>query len=243
MSTLVNKNTFSPSLSKKGTPKKTNANKENMLGGGVGTPVLTASNGKLKGQFKIFSDNIPASAGKKGKNAKRRSLAPLQPTVDGENILTGREVTSGDSPVKTTPDDVAEIADAETQSLATSALVLLEETEEEEKNDEVSSTATATVTATTTSEEPSTDTLVDEALMLMKTTEVVEESYWKELAEERRLALEETLDENDKLYDEIDRLKQENDELKEQLTEANSYKVLCLSEKGECRVNEETTDE
>lgn len=68
--------------------------------------------------------------------------------------------------------------------------------------------------------------LVEDAITLMKATETVNDSYWKTIAEERRIALEETLSENDKLYDEIDTLKEENKRLKKELSEAEYFKIL-----------------
>ncbi|XP_012565110.1 geminin [Hydra vulgaris] len=70
------------------------------------------------------------------------------------------------------------------------------------------------------------DNLVDKAILLMKATESTNEKYWQKIAEERRLALEETLSENEKLYTDIDNLKEENERLKKELSECIYFKVL-----------------
>ena len=69
------------------------------------------------------------------------------------------------------------------------------------------------------------DELAEEALALMR-SEPSQEQYFKEIAEQRRLALEETLKENEELYDEIDTLKQKCTELETALSEAETYKLL-----------------
>jgi len=48
------------------------------------------------------------------------------------------------------------------------------------------------------------------------------ENYWELLAEQRRVALEETLQENEKLYKKIARLEEENKICKEMLKEQES---------------------
>ncbi|KAM3965189.1 geminin DNA replication inhibitor [Aphomia sociella] len=49
------------------------------------------------------------------------------------------------------------------------------------------------------------------------------EKYWKILAEKRRVALEEALDENEQLHKMIAELKKENQQTKQMLEEANSF--------------------
>ncbi|XP_026761809.1 geminin [Galleria mellonella] len=49
------------------------------------------------------------------------------------------------------------------------------------------------------------------------------EKYWKILAEKRRVALEEALEENEKLHKIIAELKKENQQIKQMLEEANSF--------------------
>lgn len=172
--------------------------------------ILMASNGRLKGQFKIMSDDeIANNKGKMDKKhfGKRRSLAPLQQSVEGKNILTGhvpretmKDIITENAPVEETQDKKVDI----------NKNFVLEGVDEKVEQKE---------------------TLVEDALNLMKTTEQIGEGYWKSIAEERRLALEETLEENDKLYDEIDGLKQENGKIRKSLSEMECYKMLYLQSK------------
>lgn len=222
MSTLVEKSSSlsSPVLSKKGTPKKTKVNKENPSSG---TPT-----GKLRHNFKIFNDVDSSTKKTTTPKNSRRSLAPIQLTAGDENVLTGRNVSfdAGKDCEKILKIDHSELPVVEVKEpenlLVSDALALLHETEgihvsqQEEQEQEYP-----------------TDSLVTEALAIMKATEVAGDDYWKELAEERRLALEETLDENDKLYDEIDELKKQNEEIKKKLSEMECYKMLYLSGKNE----------
>ncbi|KAL4707811.1 hypothetical protein ACJJTC_001757 [Scirpophaga incertulas] len=53
--------------------------------------------------------------------------------------------------------------------------------------------------------------------------EEASENYWKILAEKRQIALQEALDENEKLYKIIEDLKKENADYKQMLEEANSF--------------------
>eukprot|EP00794_Sanderia_malayensis_P018251 gene18251-20071_t len=72
------------------------------------------------------------------------------------------------------------------------------------------------------------DDLAEEALALMR-AEPSQEECIKEIAEERRIALEETLKENEELYEEIDCLKDKCETLEKSLSEAENYKLLYLS--------------
>lgn len=69
----------------------------------------------------------------------------------------------------------------------------------------------------------------------MTAPKVDDVDYWKELAEQRRAALEETLTENEKLHDELELVKAENDHLKkladravalEQMLDELGYEVV-----------------
>jgi len=225
MSSIVEKVSSVSSAGKKGTPKKSKTDRENML---HGTP------GKLRPGFKIFNDHELSAKKTKTPTKNRRSLAPLQPTADDENVLVGRNIPSdkeqdGEKNSKVERTESAGVNPSvnqlkEKDSLSgNDAISLLEEADDksheshqmEQKQDN--------------SEQ---DTLVIDALAIMKATEVVGDSYWKQLAEERRLALQETLDENDKLYDEIDELKKRNKEMREKLDELECYKMLYLSSKS-----------
>jgi len=210
MSSIVEKVSSVSSAGKKGTPKKSRTDRENMLNG---TP------GKLRPGFKIFNDHDLSAKKTKNPTKNRRSLAPLQPTADDDNVLTGRNIPSDK---EQGCEKISKLEQTESISIS-DAISLLKETDDTchefhqlgQKQDN--------------SEQ---DTLVIDALALMKATAVVGDSYWKELAEERRLALQETLDENDKLYDEIDELKKRNKEMSEKLDELACYKILYLSSKS-----------
>lgn len=72
------------------------------------------------------------------------------------------------------------------------------------------------------------DSLAEEALALMR-SEPSKEEYFKEIAEQRRLALEEALQENEELYDELEKVNEKNSILEKALSEAESYKLLYLA--------------
>jgi len=55
------------------------------------------------------------------------------------------------------------------------------------------------------------------------------ETYWKELAEQRRVALDEALMENEQLHTEVDRLKEENEAMKVMVKEAEKLADIVQS--------------
>ncbi|XP_052085609.1 geminin-like [Mytilus californianus] len=57
----------------------------------------------------------------------------------------------------------------------------------------------------------------------MLVSEEIPESYWKELAEERRKALDESLHENEQLHKEVSELKDENDKLSKVASQAEYF--------------------
>ena len=65
-------------------------------------------------------------------------------------------------------------------------------------------------------EEPQHNLSPEEEAELLMVNEEVPENYWKELAEQRREALNETLEENEQLHKSIAELKEENKRLSEQ---------------------------
>ncbi|XP_057289760.1 geminin-like [Hydractinia symbiolongicarpus] len=178
------------------------------LGGkSLQSPFSTPGSGKHK-PFKILTDDEIAiinskksgsGSGKKPKTAKRRSLATLQQSAQGKGTLVGQNR------------DTFSIKEA----FSRKGFKKLEEPLHKNRVSESSSEGTDVE-----------KDLVEDAITLMKATETVNDSYWKTIAEERRLALEETLNENDKLYDEIDALKEENEKLKKELNEAEYFKIL-----------------
>ena len=52
------------------------------------------------------------------------------------------------------------------------------------------------------------------------------EEYWRVLAEQRRLALVETLEENEQLHDEVERLKAQVRDLENQVKDTNYFAMM-----------------
>jgi len=194
-----------------------------------GTPLLSSSNGRMKAQFKIMSDDeIAASMGKfddgmaaaspKVKTAKRRSLAPLQQSVDGKDILTGygRNISTIKDVMLPEKDCQQSTTDKRKQN--SNNTHSFNHVKEEPCFSELNEVETK--------ERKVEDPLIEDALDLITSTETVGEGYWKSMAEERRFALEETLFENDKLYDRIGHLEMENDRLRRSLSELECFKML-----------------
>uniref|UniRef100_A0A7M5VCP2 Geminin n=1 Tax=Clytia hemisphaerica TaxID=252671 RepID=A0A7M5VCP2_9CNID len=151
---------------------------------------------------------------------KRKSLATLQQSSEGKGKLTGngRDTLSIKEAFKRKPEskhNSSKVVDVKISEISTIISTKISSVPEEqilskegpcsEKGDEL---------------------LVNEALDLMKQTENIDDSYWKQIAEERREALEETLTENEKLYDRIDELVEENKKLESKLNEAECFKML-----------------
>lgn len=184
--------------------------------------------------FKILSDDEiqkekkGGSSKSKNKSNKRKSLATLQPTSDGQGKLTG----NGRESVLSIKEAFKRKQDTKHLSKNVDVKVTPVEVENplpqavNSKLEDIKEPSTITKDEKSVDETNLDDQLVQEALQLMKQTEKVDDSYWKNIAEERREALEETLAENEKLYDEVDKLTQENVDLKQQLSEAECYKIL-----------------
>ena len=185
--------------------------------------------------FKILSDEEIQKGIKgtnnskiKNKSSKRKSLATLQPTSDGQGKLTGngRETVLSIKEAFKRKQDAKHLSknvDVKvTPFVASSPPSTLDSKLEDIRDPSSLITEDKKVFNETNTD----DQLVKEALQLMKQTEKVDDSYWKNIAEERREALEETLAENEKLYEEVDKLTQENTDLKQQLSEAECYKIL-----------------
>ena len=186
---------------------------------------MKTSKSGSRGHFKIFSDSgpdeAPKGAPKKVKTGKRRSLAPLQPSVVGENVLAGH---GRQQSLKDILDDtVSKLTEnAKTHRSGEDQFVF------SNGDGSASEDLPAEPSVPPNDHNISADNLVDDALSLMKATDEVGETYWKEIAEERRIALEETLSENDRLYDELEKLKSEVENSKEYMRELESYKMLYL---------------
>ena len=52
------------------------------------------------------------------------------------------------------------------------------------------------------------------------------EEYWRVLAEQRRLALAETLEENEQLHDQVERLKAQVSDLENQVKDTNYFAMM-----------------
>ena len=206
---------------------------------------------KKSSPFNIISDNdiaILASkklgAGNPVKTAKRRSLATLQPSALGNGSLSGngRDGTIENlfskgkkSSKNSTPQSVTKTPLTSTkEERDTKSISIKDSGKLTPKEPSNTTTPLLTPVNTTKSTDKATDDpvvgddkdLIEDALALMRSTEEVTDSYWKKLAEERRLALEETLKENDSLYDEIDLLKEENQKLKDAADDAAYFKLM-----------------
>jgi len=173
---------------------------------------FTKVGGSMPKAFKIMSDEeaalIKSSKGKvdsePGKVMKRKSLATLQLSTQGKGALAGQH--------------------RESLSIKDSFKKKKEKSIKKEKKSAIIETISESNTESCSSED--TDNLINDAITLMKATEKVDDTYWKSLAEDRRIALEESLQENEKLYDEIDALEIENNKLKQDVSNNECYKLL-----------------
>ena len=190
-----------------------------------------------KNLIKILSDDEiqkgikstgTGSSKSKNKSNKRKGLATLQQTSDGQGKLTGngRESTLSIKDAFKRKQDSKHLA-KNVDVKVTPVFVNTPPSTVNSKLQDIKEPSSTITEDQKNANETNTDAqLVQEALQLMKQTEKVDDSYWKNIAEERREALEETLAENEKLYDEVDKLTQENGDLKQQLSEAECYKIL-----------------
>lgn len=162
-------------------------------------------------------------------SAKRRGLATLQPSA------TGRGSVVGSLRVDSVTSDF--VKQKKESNLLTSPVWAEFTSRPACSNSTVSSPhiLTACISTQTEPNEWLTigetrekDDLAEEALALLR-SEPSQEQYYKQIAEERRLALEETLTENEELYDEVAELKEKNEQLEKALSEAESYKLLYMA--------------
>ena len=185
-----------------------------------------------KNLIKILSDDEiqkgikstgTGSSKSKNKSNKRKGLATLQQTSDGQGKLTGngRESTLSIKDAFKRKQDSKHLA----KNVDVKVTPVVVNTPPSTVNSKLQDIKEPSSTITE-DQKNTDDQLVQEALQLMKQTEKVDDSYWKNIAEERREALEKTLAENKKLYDKVEKLTQENEDLKQQLSEAECYKIL-----------------
>ena len=182
-----------------------------------------------------LSTKSPIS-GRTLKPAKRKGLATLQPTASNKNVtVTGlwkAGSSCGDQKQKKfeifTEEDKSERPKScrgeESRQVVTSIAATQTDFEEWLSLEEMKRK----------------DSLAEEALALMR-SEPSQEQYFKTIAEERRLALEETLKENEELYDELDSLKEKCSDLEKALSEAENYKILYIAMLE--KQNEDESDE
>lgn len=166
--------------------------------------------------FKILSDEDAGMVSlkqKKGyptpkvKDMKRKSLATLQQSTEGDGNLAGQNRRN--------------ISIKDAFNLKKKTASVMKKGKQPEKENLISSTEHDDESSAEES-----DKLIEDALALMKATEKETDSYWKKMAEERRIALEETLEENETLYNELDEKNAEIDRLKKALSDAECYKLL-----------------
>lgn len=101
-------------------------------------------------------------------------------------------------------------------------------------------------TASTSSIEAHNDSGLDEEAYDLMVKDPIPESYWRELAEERRLSLAEALSENEMLHQSMDELKEENLNLSQLASQAEylaSVLNSIMSDKENNTSTEEETDE
>ena len=168
--------------------------------------------------FKILSDedagmvNLKQKKGHptpKVKDLKRKSLATLQQSTEGDGNLAGQNRRN--------------ISIKDAFNLKKKTISVMKKGEQTEKENLISHSSTKHEDESSTEESGK---LIEDALALMKGTEKETDSYWKKMAEERRIALEETLEENETLYNELDEKNAEIDRLKKALSDAECYKLL-----------------
>ncbi|XP_072016954.1 uncharacterized protein [Amphiura filiformis] len=92
------------------------------------------------------------------------------------------------------------------------------------------------------SDQEKTKTAEEEAYELM-VQEPVPDSYWKQLAEQRREALEDTLRENEQLHDEVAELKADNERLKIMADQAEYLATVVQELMGDEEDNEKTQED
>ncbi len=174
-----------------------------------------------------------SSSGEKGPNmstrspirtAKRRGLATLQPSTSGKGSVVGGQ----------REDNIFTDLQKKKKSGNVFSWTVKQDTPPKKgstplKKTESISTQTDFDEWLSLADIPEKDSLAEEAVQLLRSESSSKEDYFKEIAEERRLALEETLKENEELCDEVDSLKAKCEKLEQALSEAENYKLLYIS--------------
>ncbi|CAB3995731.1 Geminin [Paramuricea clavata] len=149
---------------------------------------------------------------------QRKSLQVLQPSADGQRLLVG-----GTNSQRSKTKSKAQQKRASSSSQTKLKHYLTKSSDEVDKTQSSSSEVESTTTSVPVKSEmpPSSD----DAYALMVQVPAPER-YWELVAEERRKALEETLEENMKLYEMIEKLKEENAALKEKANNTDYFATM-----------------
>ncbi|CAH3175994.1 unnamed protein product, partial [Porites evermanni] len=202
----------------------------------------TRGEGKIKP--KSFSSALYSSPTRKTKlqgleNEKRKTLQVLQPTASGDGTLVGSRGV---------------IRHKETKSKKNKTPVL--QLKQQKLKIPASGSSTSTCTDSSDSDTAGSSVKKDtkklqsdvneEAISLM-VSDPAPERYWELLAEERRLALQEALEENERLYKEMEELKEQNKTLQEIAGQAeyfaSLYQMVMEGEVPDTESSEATDDE
>ncbi|KAJ7386973.1 hypothetical protein OS493_003935 [Desmophyllum pertusum] len=184
----------------------------------------TTRGGEGKIKPKSFSTSLYASPTRKTKPSgvekeKRKTLQVLQPTASGDGTLVGSRVVTrhhvmksksktSSSKLKQQKLKIPSIPGSSSSNTCT------------ESSD--SDSAASSVKKNTKSLQ---DEVIDDAVALM-VSDPPPERYWELLAEERRLALQESLEENERLHKEMEELKERNKTLEEVAGQAEYFASL-----------------
>ena len=168
----------------------------------------------------VLSTKSPIS-GRPIKPAKRMGLSTLQQSASNKSTVVGTARSKGLFQKESKPNNFE---------------IYCEETEiKKQRGSETPKIVSASVSTQTDFDEwlsleetKKTDKLAEEALHLLR-SESSSEEYYKDIAEQRRLALEEALRENEELYDEVEKMKEKCAVLENALNEAESYKLMYLA--------------
>ncbi|XP_028406327.1 uncharacterized protein LOC114528812 [Dendronephthya gigantea] len=170
---------------------------------------------------------------------KRTSLKVLQPSADGQKLLVG-----GTSGRKTKRDTQKPKKRTQQRNALSSTQKQLKHylSKQSEEDETKSSSSEVENAITSVAVRPDVASSSDEVLSLM-VLDQAPEKYWELLAEERRKALEETLEENMKLYEIIENLKAENSALKEKASNTDYFATMYKITKNDLPPTEDPTND
>ncbi|KAL9981389.1 hypothetical protein ACROYT_G010088 [Oculina patagonica] len=189
------------------------------------SPSRTTRGGEGKMKPKSFSTSLYASPTRKTKPSgvekeKRKTLQVLQPTASGDGTLVGSR-------------GVVRQHEMKSKKSKSSSLKL-----KQQKLKIPSPSGSSSSTACTDSSDSDTSVssgkkstksmqseVIDDAVALM-VSDPAPERYWELLAEERRLALQEALEENERLHKELEEIRERNKSLEEVAGQAEYFASL-----------------